>query len=108
MGHRLLLREAGSAVRDVFDHALYGLGLTAEPACISVNSQALVRMAEKGLGAAVLPVPVAEPALQAGTLREVAVTGLSMENRMKAAWIREKSMSPQMGRLLELLKKCEG
>ena len=95
MGHRLLLREAGSAVRDVFDHALYGLGLTAEPACISVNSQALVRMAEKGLGAAVLPVPVAE-------------TGLSRENRMKAAWIREKSMSPQMGRLLELLKKCEG
>lgn len=108
LGHRLLLREAGSAVRDVFDHALYGLGLTAEPACTSVNSQALVRMAEKGLGAAVLPVPVAEPALQAGTLREVAVTGLSMENRMKAAWIREKSMSPQMGRLLELLKKCEG
>ncbi len=102
---RLLLREKGSAVRDVFDHGLYGLGLTAEPACTSVNTQALVRMAGQGLGAAVLPEPVAEPEIQAGRLREIRVEGLFMENRMKAAWVKERSMTGQMKRMMELIRK---
>ena len=102
---RLLLREKGSAVRDVFDHGLYGLGLTAEPACTSVNTQALVRMAGQGLGAAVLPEPVAEPEIQAGRLKEIRVEGLFMENRMKAAWVKERSMTGQMKRMMELIRK---
>lgn len=102
---RLLLREKGSAVRDVFDHGLYGLGLTAEPACTSVNTQALVRMAGQGLGAAVLPEPVAESEIQAGRLKEIRVEGLFMENRMKAAWVKERSMTGQMKRMMELIRK---
>ena len=102
---RLLLREKGSAVRDVFDHGLYGLGLSAEPACTSVNTQALVRLAEEGLGAAVLPEPVAEPEVQAGRLVQVPVDGLSMENRMRAAWVKERTMTSQMKRLMELIQK---
>ena len=39
---RLLLREKGSAVRDVFDSALLLSGLAADPVWESVNSQALV------------------------------------------------------------------
>ena len=101
----LLMREKGSAVRDVFDHGLYGLGLSAEPACTSVNTQALVRLAEEGLGAAVLPEPVAEPEVQAGRLVQVPVDGLSMENRMRAAWVKERTMTSQMKRLMELIQK---
>ena len=102
---RLLLREMGSAVRDVFDHGLYGLGLTAEAACTSVNTQALVKMAEQGLGVAVLPEPVARQEVEAGRLTEVTVEGLSMENRMRAAWVKERSMTGQMKRMMELIRK---
>ena len=51
----LLLREKGSATRDVLDSVLLLHDLKAEPFWTSVNSQVLIRAAEEGLGITVLP-----------------------------------------------------
>ncbi len=51
----LLLREQGSAIRDTLDNTLALLGLKAEPVWESVNSLALVKAAEAGLGITILP-----------------------------------------------------
>ena len=54
-GERLLLREKGSAIRDTLDSTLYLAGYTAYPSWTSVNSTALIKAAEAGLGLTVLP-----------------------------------------------------
>lgn len=51
----LLLREQGSAIRDTLDNTLALANLRAEPVWESVNSLALIKAAEAGLGITILP-----------------------------------------------------
>ena len=65
---RLLLREKGSAIRDVLDSALYLHGYTAYPLWTSVNSPALIEAARAGLGITILPDILVKKALEKGSL----------------------------------------
>lgn len=102
-GLRLLLREPGSAIRDALDSALFLAGLTARPAWVSVNSTALVEAARAGLGVAVLPRMLVEDALAQGTLVELALPGLRLQNQLLAVWHRDKHWNQPQKTLLELV-----
>lgn len=78
----LLLREEGSAVRDTFDRILMSENLKAEPVWESVNSLALVKAAESGLGIAILPQSIVEQPLSANRLRLVGLKASGLENQM--------------------------
>lgn len=58
--HRMLLREPGSASRDLFDHIAGEHGIAVHPEIESASNEALISAAEMGLGIAVLPISVAE------------------------------------------------
>ena len=76
------MREKGSAVRDTFDRILLAENLTATPVWESINSMALVKAAEAGLGIAILPESLlSEPVLN-HRLRYVDLDVEQMKNQM--------------------------
>lgn len=103
----LLLREAGSAIRDTLDSRLYLLGYTAHPVWVSVNSTALVEAAKAGLGITVLPDVLVEEALREGALVSLEVEELALKNDLLAVWHRDKYMSPALKTLLSCLPEEE-
>ena len=69
--HDLLLREKGSATRDIIDSCLYLRGLAAYPKWTSVNSKVLIEACKAGFGFAVLPTLLVTEELKHGTLKTV-------------------------------------
>ena len=99
----LLLREKGSAIRDAFDSMLYLAGQTARPAWESVNSGALIKAAQAGLGITVLPdLLLQEPAAQK-QLRLIELDGIVMNNQMSAVYNRDKYITPSLQAVLDVI-----
>lgn len=71
--HPLLLREHGSASRDLFDTALASAHLTVKPMIESVSNQCLISAATNGLGVAILPEGLVSDAVKAGALKVINV-----------------------------------
>ncbi len=103
----LLLREPGSAIRDTFDNMLAVVGCTAVPVWESVNSFALIKAAEEGLGIAVLPEKLLMDSLALGRLRRISLKNVRMENRMFALVRTEKYLTKSLEKFLDFLKKEE-
>ena len=99
----LLLREPGSAIRDTFDSVLSLAGQRAYPVWESVNSSALIKAAEAGLGITVLPENLLADSLRKKSLQLVEVEGMTMENRMLAVLHKDKYLPRPMQIMLENL-----
>ena len=102
-GERLLLREKGSAIRDTLDSPLYLAGYTAYPSWTSVNSTALIKAAEAGLGLTVLPDLLVGNELREERLLTVQAEGLELKNELLVIRHREKHMTAPLRSLLELI-----
>lgn len=98
----LLLREKGSSVRDVFDSALMLHGLVCDPTWTSVDSQALIHAAQNGFGIAVLPELLVHNELANGTLIELHVQDMHLQNNNYTVFHREKHLSPPLRAFLEI------
>ena len=103
-GCPLLLREQGSSIRDTLDNMLGLMNLKAEPVWESVNSLALVKAAEAGLGITVLPEKLLRVSFAMKKLRPVGLDGMKMENQMAALYGRDKYITKPVGILLDRLK----
>lgn len=99
----LLLREPGSAIRDTFDGMLSLANLKAYPAWESVNSGALIKAAEAGLGITVLPELLLADSFGGKRLRRVELGCAPMENKMLAVRHREKYISASLQEVLNRL-----
>ena len=102
-GERLLLREKGSAIRDTLDSTLYLAGYTAYPSWTSVNSTALIKAAEAGLGLTVLPDLLVGNELREERLLTVQAEGLELKNELLVIRHREKHMTAPLRSLLGLI-----
>lgn len=96
----LLLRERGSAIRDVFDSMMSLKNETAYPVWESVNSGALIKAAEAGLGITVLPELLLEESVHQKKLRFVSIDGIEMENKMLAVLHKDKYMTQSLQEVL--------
>lgn len=101
---KLLLREKGSAIRDVLEGAFLHRELALIPYWTSVNSQALVRAAESGLGIAVLPDILVEQEIKEGTLVKVSVKDLYLKNVNHIIYHKSKYMTSSMKAMIEIVK----
>ena len=70
----LLLREEGSASRDMFDRALSFIGYSAKPMIESSSNQCLISSVESGLGIAILPEGLVCEYLKSGAMKEISVS----------------------------------
>ncbi len=73
MRHDFILREEGSASRDVFDDYLKKYELTLRPVIESANPQAAAECALSGLGIAILPLSIVEKSVAENKLRIVEI-----------------------------------
>lgn len=100
----LLLREEGSAIRDVFDSFLRVHERQAAPVMTSINSQSLIRSARAGLGITLLPDVVVEEELAAGRLACFAVRGMKLINTNSLVYHRDKYLTDGMKEIVGMLR----
>ena len=100
----LLLREQGSAIRDTLDNTLALAGLRAEPVWESVNSLALMKAAEAGLGITILPEKLLSDSLLLKKLRLISLDKIKMENQMLALFHKDKYITKPFQILIDQLK----
>lgn len=106
-GCPLLLRERGSAIRDTLDNTLSLANLKAEPIWESVNSLALIKAAEAGLGITILPEKLLEDSLLLHKLRILRLDGINMENQMLALFQKDKYLTKPFQLLVDRLESRE-
>lgn len=100
---KLLLREKGSAIRDVLEGAFLQRELTVLPYWSSVNSQALIQAAKAELGVAVLPDILVEHEIKEGTLVKMSVKDLYLKNVNHIVCHKSSYRTSSMKRLIEIV-----
>lgn len=103
----LLLREPGSAIRDTLDSVLSLAGQKAYPVWESVNSFALIKAAEAGLGITILPESLVLDSLSQKKLRLVNLDGMGMENRMLAVLHKDRYITRPMEKMLDTITNID-
>ena len=86
----MLLREKGSAVRELFDIRMAGAGLEIEPVWESVSSHALIRAVKENMGISVLPYYLVEEDIRRGEVKAVAVEGMDFTREFSIVYHRNK------------------
>ncbi|OZV11036.1 LysR family transcriptional regulator [Tissierella sp. P1] len=104
MKERLLLREKGSAIRDVFDSALLLHNITVNPEWTSVNSQALIYAVKQNLGISVLPKILVERELINGEILEVKVNDLELASVNHIVLHKDKIQTKNYKILIEIIR----
>lgn len=100
----LLLREQGSAIRDTLDNTLALANLRADPVWESVNSLALIKAAEAGLGITILPEKLLLDSLLLKKLRLISLDKMKMQNQMLALFHKDKYITKPFQILIGQLK----
>lgn len=104
---KLLLREKGSAIRDVFDSALLLHNLKANPVWTSINSQALIHAVKHNLGVSVLPKILVEDEIKSGEIVEVKVNDFELVNINHIVYHKDKYQTKRFKKIIELIKNKE-
>lgn len=99
----LLLREKGSATRDVLDSVLLLHDLKAEPFWTSVNSQVLMQAAMEGLGITVLPERLAEDEVLKGNLKKIKIKDIELKNDNHIVVHKDKYRTEPMKEFINIL-----
>ena len=99
----LLLREPGSAIRDTLDNTLALASQKAAPVWESVNSLALIKAAEAGLGITILPEQLLSDSLLLKKLRIVRLDKMNMENQMLALYHKDRYITKNLQLLIDRL-----
>ncbi len=100
---KLLLREKGSAIRDILDGALLLEGLSVEPVWTSVNSQALIQAVKQNCGLSILPRILVEQELRDGSLAELSVKQPELSCICHLTYAKGKTITPPLQTFLELV-----
>lgn len=101
-GEDFLFREKGSAGRDLVESTLKANGVEVRPIWQSISTQTLLSAVGQGLGLAVLPLSLTEPALREGTVSRFRVEGIRVRRRYRLLYHRNKYLTRPMEELIGL------
>lgn len=101
---RLLLREKGSAIRDVFDSALLLHNLRVNPEWTSINSQSLIYAVKQNIGISVLPKILIEEEIIRGEICEIKVNDFELVNVNHIVYHKDKFQTKSFKTLIEITK----
>lgn len=101
---RLLLREVGSAIRDVFDSALLLHDIKIFPIWTSVNSQELIQAVKNGLGISVLPRILVEKEIENNEIVEVKVNDFELINVNHVIFDKSKYRTKSFEKFIEIVR----
>ena len=100
----LLLREVGSASRNLFDQALSLNHLSAKPVLESVSNECIIASVEARLGISVLPESLVIPSIKDGKLKVLTVKDTDFRRNHSLLIHKNKKLSPLQSKALSL---CE-
>ncbi len=89
-----ILREKGSGTRELFDSAMLVHNIEINPVWESVSTQAIIQAVTAGLGLSVIPLRLAESAVQTGEIRRIKPEGLCFRRAFHIIHHRHKYISP--------------
>ncbi|HVA10378.1 MAG TPA: LysR family transcriptional regulator [Acidimicrobiales bacterium] len=96
----LVLREAGSGMREVLRRALSATGLEPTPLVELASTTAIKASVAAGTGPGILSRLAVEPEVTDGRLVVVATSGIPLERRIRAIWPSERPLVSAATRLL--------
>lgn len=96
----LLLREKGSAIRDVFDSTLLLHNLETQPLWTSVNSNVLMKAAIHGMGIALLPENMITDKIEQGLLKRLFINNANLRNQNHLIYNKYKQLNKPMNDLI--------
>lgn len=103
-GEPFLFREKGSAGRDLMDSTLRANGVAVCPLWQSISTQALVSSVAEGLGLAVLPLSLVQPALNTGTICRFWVDGIRFTRQFRLLYHQNKYLTRPMKAMIGLCR----
>jgi DNA-binding transcriptional LysR family regulator len=102
-GQRFVLREKGSASRDILEATLKNAGVSVNLAWESINNEALVRAVEENIGITALSHFLVEEQMMKGSLKEIHIQGLNMERYFYLIQHRNKIITPELEKIRDLI-----
>ncbi|MCR5774113.1 MAG: LysR family transcriptional regulator [Lachnospiraceae bacterium] len=102
---RFLMREHGSGTREVFDHVTGQAGIHITPAWEAMSTTALINAVITGLGIAVLPYRMIQPALERDLIVTIDAEGLDFKRNFYVIHHKDKFLMPSADNFISLCKK---
>lgn len=96
VNERLLLRERGSGVRNLFELRMNQIGLFFKPYWESTSTTALINAAENNIGIAVLPFQLIKDHIASGSLKELKVRNMDFNRKLAIVYHKNKLLTSAM------------
>ncbi len=103
----LLLREQGSGIREVIEHALLQHHIKVEPLLVLPDNEAIKQMVINGVGAAILSARAVQRELATGDLVRISITGVEMRAQISLARRVDKQLSRAAQAFCDLLRSVD-
>lgn len=101
---KYILREKGSAVRDVFEGLMQTKNIPIELAWESTSTQAIINAVSENLGVSVLPYIFVKSSLERGEIAVVNVDGLSLRAEFSIIYHKNKYLTTALADFIALCK----
>lgn len=101
---KLLLREKGSAIRDILDSALLLQGISVTPIWTSVNSNALIQAVKEDLGISILPEEKIKNEIADGSILKIRIENLELISINHIVFHKDKYQTKSMKKLIETIQ----
>lgn len=107
LSYDFLLRETGSAGRDIVNSllALYDMELT--PAWESVSSQAIVKAVGMGIGISILPYLLVKKDIDDNRIREIVLSDINLERDFSIIYHKNKYLTPSALAFIQLSRNFQ-
>ena len=103
VNERLLLREKGSGVRNLFELRMNQIGLFFKPYWESTSTTALINAAENNIGIAVLPFQLVKDRIILGYLKELKIKDMDFSRKLTIVYHKNKLLTSAMK---DFIKVC--
>jgi DNA-binding transcriptional LysR family regulator len=102
---KLLLREKGAGVRDLFDQNMIRLGLKVEPYWESNSTSALINAVHNNMGISVLPYELIKQQLGEGFIKRLKVKDMQFNRNLMITYSKNKYITPSMKDFFHIVLK---
>ena len=99
-----ILREKGSAGREIFDGLAASQELAITPIWQSASNQAIIHGVKEGLGISILPYFLVQESLERGETAEFKIKGLTLNRKFSVIYHRNKFLPKSAMALMDLCK----
>lgn len=107
-GEPLLVREIGSASRQLIERALAAAGLKFHPAMEVSSHDVIKRIVEMGYGVAIMSAAAVGREVELGTLRQLKIRDSPLSRRLYLVHHRDRNGSPLIKAMRELARSLKG